>query len=152
MSGCRAFPARTSRFTCRTCLQTPGDWLDAPLAARWEQVRQTRRVVTAALEVQRTAKMIGASLEAAPVVHVGDPAMLAALRSVDLADLCITSDLALTGDPAPQDAFRLPDVADIAVGFRLAEGEKCQRCWKILPDVNSHPHPHVCARCDAALG
>ncbi|MGR3709387.1 MAG: zinc finger domain-containing protein, partial [Alterinioella nitratireducens] len=33
-----------------------------------------------------------------------------------------------------------------------AEGEKCQRCWKILPDVGRHDHPGICGRCDAALG
>ena len=36
-------------------------------------------------------------------------------------------------------------------GPRLAEGEKCARCWKILPDVGTHAHPGVCSRCDAAL-
>jgi isoleucyl-tRNA synthetase len=38
------------------------------------------------------------------------------------------------------------------VVFEKAEGAKCQRCWKILPDVGSHPHALVCARCNAALG
>ncbi|MDZ4135613.1 MAG: class I tRNA ligase family protein, partial [Paracoccaceae bacterium] len=58
---------------------TPSDWLNPGLAAKWVQIRQARRVVTAALEVQRTAKVIGASLEAAPVIHVVDAAILAAL-------------------------------------------------------------------------
>ena len=108
--------------------------------------------MTAALEVQRTAKVIGASLEAAPVVHVEDAGALAALRSVDFADLCITSGLTLTADPAPAEAFRLPEVPGVGVVFELAMGEKCQRCWKILPDVGTHQHPHTCARCNAALG
>jgi isoleucyl-tRNA synthetase len=57
----------------------------------------------------------------------------------------------VTTAPAPADAFRLPDVADVAVVFAEAEGEKCQRCWKILPDVGTHSHPGTCARCDDAL-
>jgi isoleucyl-tRNA synthetase len=35
--------------------------------------------------------------------------------------------------------------------FERADGEKCQRCWKILPDVGIHSHQHVCERCDEAL-
>ena len=108
--------------------------------------------MTAALEVQRTAKVIGASLEAAPVVHVEDAAVLKSLKSVPFADLCITSGIVVTSDPAPQEAFRLPDVPGVGVVFELAPGEKCQRCWKILPDVNTHKHPHTCKRCNDALG
>jgi len=96
--------------------------------------------------------VIGASLEAAPVVHVEDRDTLAALKSVDFADICITSALVLTADPEPQEAFRLPEVPGVGVVFEPAEGGKCQRCWKILPDVGSHPHPGTCARCDAVLG
>jgi isoleucyl-tRNA synthetase len=131
--------------------ETPADWLNEPLAAKWALVRQVRRVVTAALEVQRSAKEIGASLEAAPVVHVRDAEALKVLKSVDFADICITSDLVLTHDPIPAEAFRLPEVEGVGVVFERAEGEKCQRCWRILPDVGRHGHPGACARCDAAL-
>ena len=146
------FPGEESSVHLQDMPETPAAWLDEALAAKWAQLRQVRRAVTAALEVQRTAKVIGASLEAAPVVHVEDAGALAALRSVDFADLCITSGLTLTADPAPAEAFRLPEVPGVGVVFELALGEKCQRCWKILPDVGSHKHPHTCARCNAALG
>jgi isoleucyl-tRNA synthetase len=146
------FPGEESSVHLEDMPETPVAWLDEALAAKWAQLRQVRRVVTAALEVQRSAKVIGASLEAAPVVHVEDAGALAALRSVDFADLCITSGLTLTADPAPAEAFRLPEVPGVGVVFELAMGEKCQRCWKILPDVGSHRHPHTCARCNSALG
>jgi isoleucyl-tRNA synthetase len=132
--------------------ETPAGWRDDVLAAKWDKVRRARRAVTAALEVERAAKVIGASLEAAPVVHVEDAATLAALKTVAFDDLCITSALTLTADPAPAEAFRLPEVPGIGVVFERAEGEKCARCWKILPDVGSHKHPGTCARCDEALG
>ena len=45
----------------------------------------------------------------------------------------------------------MAETPGIGVVFELAEGEKCQRCWKILPDVGSHPHPAVCGRCDDVL-
>jgi isoleucyl-tRNA synthetase len=130
---------------------TPDAWFDDALAAKWAGIRRARRVVTAALEVQRADKVIGASLEAAPVVHVEDVDLLAALKSVAFADLCITSDLTLTNDPAPAEAFRISEVSGIAVVFEKASGEKCGRCWKVLPDVGRHSHAGVCGRCDAAL-
>jgi isoleucyl-tRNA synthetase len=146
------FPGEDQSVHLQDMPATPEGWRDEALAAKWASLRQVRRAVTAALEVQRTAKVIGASLEAAPMVHVEDAGVLEALKSVDFAELCITSALSLSADPAPQDGFRLPDVPGVGVVFALAEGAKCQRCWKILPDVNTHRHPHVCARCNDALG
>ena len=70
-----------------------------------------------------------------------DAALLAALKSVDFADLCITSGMQLTADPEPPEAFRLPDVPGIGVVFEPAIGEKCERCWKVLPDVGQPPPP-----------
>ena len=108
-------------------------------------------MVTAALEVQRQEKVIGASLEAAPTVHVDDAAEIEALKSVAFEDICITSAISVTHDPSPQEAFRLPESSGIGVVFERADGEKCQRCWKILPDVGTHAHAHTCARCNEAL-
>ncbi|WP_299564170.1 isoleucine--tRNA ligase [uncultured Sulfitobacter sp.] len=130
---------------------TPEGWLDVDLAAKWAAVRAARRVVTAALEVQRTDKVIGASLEAAPIVYVEDDAQRAALKSVSFEDVTITSDIAVNGDAAPADAFRLPEIAGVAVVFAKAAGDKCERCWKVLPDVGTHTHPGICARCDEAV-
>ena len=146
------FPGEDSSIHLQDIPETPASWKDEALAAKWVKVRRARRAVTAALEVQRTDKVIGASLEAAPVVHIDDAEMLEALKSVSFDDLCITSAISLTGDPAPAEAFRLPEVAGVGVVFEKAEGEKCQRCWKILPDVGTHQHPGTCQRCDDALG
>ena len=131
-------------------VETPSAWRDDALATKWAEVRRVRRVVTGALEVERTAKVIGASLEAAPTVYVTAQTALL-LETVDFDDLCITSGITVSTDPAPDGAFRLDDVADVAVQFDRAMGEKCQRCWKILPDVGTHSHAGVCGRCDAAL-
>lgn len=146
------FPSEDDSAHLHDFPATPAEWLDPALAAKWEAVRRARRAVTAALELKRADKTIGASLEAAPVVHVEDADLLAALRSVDFADVCITSAIQLSADPAPPEAFRLPEVPGIGVVFEEAPGQKCQRCWKILPDVGSHAHEATCARCDAVLG
>jgi isoleucyl-tRNA synthetase len=131
---------------------TPAGWRDDALADKWARLRRLRRVVTGALEIERAQKRIGASLEAAPVVHVEDPELLALARSVDVAELCITSGVELTDAPAPADAFRLEDVPGVAVVPRLAEGRKCARSWKISPLVGSDPdYPDVTPRDAAAL-
>ena len=130
---------------------TPNAWLNPDLAEKWAMIRRVRRVVTAALEVQRTEKVIGASLEAAPVLYLANKAVKEVLDQMPFADICITSDLTLSTDAAPSDAFTLADIEGVAVSFVKAEGEKCGRCWKILPDVGTHNHAGVCGRCNDAL-
>jgi isoleucyl-tRNA synthetase len=145
------FPGDDSSVHLEDFAETPDDWRDDALAAKWATVRRARRVVTGALEVERTGKVIGASLEAAPTVHVtADVAKVLETTAFD--DLCITSAITISTEAAPEGAFRLDDVADIAVVFAHAAGDKCERCWKILPDVGTHAHAGVCGRCDTALG
>ena len=146
------FPGEDGSVHLQDFPATPPEWRDAALAAKWEAIRRVRRVVTGALELERRDKRIGASLEAAPVVHVTDATTRATLAGIDFADVCITSALTVSGDPPPASTFTLEDAPGIGVVPRLATGEKCARCWKILPDVGTHAHAGVCARCDAALG
>jgi isoleucyl-tRNA synthetase len=129
----------------------PEAWRDDALAAKWARVREVRRVVTGALERAREQKTIGSSLQAHPRVHV-DPTYEADLAGVDLAEVAITSDLDLVVGEGPADAFRLEDVAQVAVVVGLAEGDKCQRCWRILPEVGAREDaPGTCGRCADVL-
>ncbi|SDX43741.1 isoleucine--tRNA ligase [Roseicitreum antarcticum] len=147
------FPGDASSVHLQDIPATPTDWRNPALAGKWFGIRAVRRVVTAALEVARRDKVIGASLEAAPIVHLADPNLRDALQTVDFADLCITSTVVLTTETAPDGAFTLPDVPGVAVVFAKAEGEKCGRCWKISADVGQYPaHPGTCPRCAEALG
>ena len=145
------FPGDDSSVHLVDIPETPPAWRNDVLADKWAGVRGVRRAVTAALEVQRTGKVIGASLEAAPVVYIENDDLREAVASVPFEDVCITSSISVTADPAPADAFRLPEVAGVAVVFEKAAGEKCARCWKVLPDVGLFAHAGVCARCNAAL-
>ncbi len=125
---------------------------DEKLAAKWEIIRDVRRVVTGALEVERAAKHIGSSLEASPLVYVSDKNIFDTLFDVDLAEVCITSNAMVTSDDAPAAAFRLSDVPGVAVVVEKAVGIKCARSWKILPDVGSDPeYPDVSPRDARAL-
>jgi isoleucyl-tRNA synthetase len=125
---------------------------DDALAARWQTIREVRRVVTGALELERAAKRIGSSLEASPLVYVSDRKILDILFDIDLAEICITSNAMVTDDEAPADAFRLNDVPGVAVVVEKAVGTKCARSWKILPTVGEDAdYPDVSPRDAQAL-
>lgn len=125
---------------------------DDALAAKWETIRDVRRVVTGALELERAAKNIGSSLEASPLVYVSDKNVFTTLFDVDMAEVCITSNAMVTNDDAPANAFTLADVPDVAVVVEKAVGTKCARSWKILPTVGEDvEYPDVSPRDAQAL-
>jgi isoleucyl-tRNA synthetase len=125
---------------------------DDALAAKWETIRDVRRVVTGALELERAAKTIGSSLEASPLVYVSDKSIFNTLFDIELAEVFITSNAMATNDDAPAGAFRLNEVPGVAVVVEKAVGIKCARSWKILPDVGSDPeYPDVSPRDAEAL-
>jgi len=131
---------------------TPQSWRDDALAEKWRKLRNVRRVVTGALELERAAKRIGSSLEAHPIVHIADADLFAAVVDIDLAEICITSGATLVEGEGPGDAFRLPDVAGVAVVPKLAQGKKCARSWKISESVGLDPQfPDVTPRDAQAL-
>jgi isoleucyl-tRNA synthetase len=136
----------------RTYPETPANWRDDALAAKWDKLRDIRRVVTGALELARADKKIGASLQAHPVVHLTSERRQM-LDGVDLSEIAITSGITLSDAAAPSGAFTLADVDGVAVQVNLAEGEKCERCWQVLPEVGSHKdHPSLCNRCTDVVG
>jgi isoleucyl-tRNA synthetase len=144
------FPGEQSSVHLRTFPDVPADWLDPELAAKWDEIRDIRRVVTGALEIERKEKRIGSSLQAGPVVYLSVDRR-AALDGIDFAEVCITSSIATVEGEAPAEAFRLGDVAGVAVVPKAAEGHKCQRCWQVLPEVGRQKKPDLCRRCDAAV-
>ena len=132
--------------------ETPLDWKDEALAARWEKIFRVRRVVTGAIEVERREKRIGSSLEAAPTVFVSDPDLLAAYQGEVAEDIFITSQAVLSADAAPDGAFQLADEASVAVLPGRASGIKCARSWKYFDPATADPDfPDVTARDAAAI-
>ena len=121
------------------------DWADAELLKKWKRLRELRRAVTGALELKREAKEIGSSLEAAATLQLSDVSDLAMFDTVDLPEIAITSTatvVALAQKDAP------PGYAMVEI--TRAEGEKCDRCWRVLPEVAPSPR-HICNRCTQAI-
>jgi isoleucyl-tRNA synthetase len=131
--------AWTSRFGEETSVHLqdlptiPADWADAALGAKWDKLRELRRGLTGAIEVMRQQKEVKSSLEAGVALTTEH---LALLSGEDWAELCIVSDYAAAEEGS---AFK-------------ALGQKCERCWRILPEVGKSPaHPGLCLRCEAVV-
>ena len=85
-----------------------------------------------------------AQMEGAPRVFIADPDLATAFQGLDPAEVFRTSQARLVaGDGPPREglagAFRLPEVPGVAVEPVRAEGRKCARSWRILPEVGADP-------------
>jgi isoleucyl-tRNA synthetase len=130
----------TARFGEESSVHTtlfpeiPGHWRNAALAERWTKIREERGGITIAIEEMRRSKTIGASLQAIACIPDAAAALIANLA--DWADICITS----------RAVFRAQ------AGAELADGQKCERCWRVLPEVGAtQNHPTLCLRCCEAV-
>jgi isoleucyl-tRNA synthetase len=145
---CR-YPGDDSSLHLQDFPETPKAWLNPALGEKWVRIMRARKSVTAAIEVRRTAKEIGSSLEAAPRFGCADDETFHDLQSIDFGEVCITAPVKLELMPT---ADRTLSPGQPYVGVDLALGHKCERCWKVLPDVGTHKHPGTCKRCNDALG
>ncbi|MBI1391657.1 MAG: isoleucine--tRNA ligase [Alphaproteobacteria bacterium] len=128
--------------------ETPAEWRDDALAARWDALRRVRRVATGALELARREKRIGSSNEAAITLHLSTDELRAVVAGRDLAELFITGAVDLAAGDGPQGAFRMDDAPGVAVIVSEAGGEKCERCWRYTGDVGAEiDRPDLCGRC-----
>jgi isoleucyl-tRNA synthetase len=129
----------------RVIPETPSAWRNEAEAERWGRIDQVLAAVTGALELERREKRIGSALEAAPEVLVEDAQLHAAFDGVDPAEVFRTSQATLK--PGTGDGFRLDPSSPISVRPFRAEGAKCARCWRILPEVANE----LCIRCTEAV-
>jgi isoleucyl-tRNA synthetase len=131
------YPEATSNCL-RVFPETPDAWRNDAEAARWAKVERVLEVVTGALEVERREKRIGSALEAGPKVWL-TPELMAAFDGLDGAEVFRTSQATLVAGDGPASAFRLPERPGVAVEPLKAEGKKCARSWRILPEVGTDP-------------
>lgn len=141
---------------------------------------QVRAEVNQALDAARQAKIIGGSLEAYVELTIPRGTRLAetisAFTPEELAELLIVSrgivvladsdsimgasTTESTGDTVTKmRVLSLPDSssASIRVGVSAADGLKCGRCWRVVPElvtqeagVPGREPGQVCARCNSA--
>jgi isoleucyl-tRNA synthetase len=112
--------------------QIPSKWQNKKLSEKWEKFKIIKKVVNAALEVQRANKVIGSSLEADVQVYLSKDYFKIA-KDFDLSENFITSKAEAKHIKNDENFFKLEGIDDIKVMVKKAEGEKCPRCWKIFP-------------------
>ena len=124
----------------------PKDWRDVSLARKWTYLREIRGTLTKTLEEERKDGTIKSSLQAgAELRFLGTNDTL--LSANEWAELLIVSAVELSSVATPH-----AEGTDIQIGFKLAAGEKCARCWKVLEEVGSvAAHPTLCLRCVDAV-
>jgi isoleucyl-tRNA synthetase len=131
-------------------LATPAAWADPGLIRKWSRIRELRRVITGALELARADKIIGSSLEAAPVLVVTDAGDKALFDTVDLAEIAITSTASVEIADSLDGLYTVPEIKGAGARFAKATGEKCARCWRVLEEVKAPTY--LCDRCTDAVG
>ena len=108
-----------------------------------EDLLKARAVIQQAIEAARQAKKIGSNLEATVRLTLPATGFDHAIwqdRSA-LQEFFILSDLHLTRG------------SELAAEVEVCSHQKCERCWRLLPDVGSHDeHPTLCGRCVEAVG
>jgi isoleucyl-tRNA synthetase len=115
----------------------PESWRNDALAAKWTRVRDVRRLGTTKLEAMRQGGQIGSSLQAEVTLFFPDGEDRL-LGEADWADNLIVSTV----------RFGSADAA-VAAEATVASGEKCARCWRVLPEV--HAETKLCLRCTDAV-
>ncbi len=131
--------------------EVPAEWLNAELGVKWDKIRDIRGVITGALEIERRDGRIGSSLQAHPQVYVSKE-QASLLDGLSMDEICITSQITINTGKMPKEAFKSDDVADVGVVSKPAEGDKCGRCWRILPEVGKAAEGHhLCKRCADAV-
>lgn len=130
----------------------PSEWHKPHLGAQYKILRNIRRVITGAIEEKRATGHIKSSLQAEAIVFTPDLDVAQMLQRIDLADFSITSAAQVKCEAIPSSSYCLEDVESIGVIVQEAQGEKCVRCWKILPEVEpKNDHSCLCYRCRRAV-
>ena len=118
----------------------PKEWENFKLHQRWEKLKIIRKVVNTAMETKRASKDIGSSLEADIKLYLNDD-YIQLVKDIDLSEYFITSKAEVQKMTQDKNLFMLDGIENIKVLVKKAEGEKCNRCWKIFP--------HPCVRCNS---
>lgn len=123
---------------------------DQSLVDKWQRIYDIREAAKKALEIKRTEKVIGSSLEAGVILYCEE-------KDIDffnenrelLRTVCIVSDLTI--QPDKQGAFVFEQLG-LSMDIFKAQGEKCERCWTYSTTVGRNSsHPTLCERCCAVL-
>jgi isoleucyl-tRNA synthetase len=139
------------------------EWKNEAEAERWREIISVRDVVNLALEKARNEKLIGSALEAHPVVYLnprwgleysgkGPDTIMSRFATSGIspeqfaAETFITSSASFVLEAPPAEAT-LHANPNVGVVIAKADGKKCARSWRILPEVGTDPrYPELSLR------
>ena len=121
----------------------------AGLEEDWAHLLRIRELVNIELETLRANKSIGKGLDAAITLTVtegSDEGLLLRRYEDALPEFLNVSQVTVKSVAAKQEP------AALLINAEVAAGSKCERCWRVVPDVGSDARwPSVCSRCSEAL-
>ncbi|XP_021853380.1 isoleucine--tRNA ligase, chloroplastic/mitochondrial isoform X2 [Spinacia oleracea] len=136
----------------------------------WSTFLELRTEVNKVLELARTEKLIGSSLEAKVYIHTPDASLSNRLHEMceaeidadSLHHLFITSQAEIISCMEDIPSGKIPYTGEYVVqgsdkkvwiGVSRAQGSKCERCWNYSTQVGSFTeHPTLCPRCYNVVG
>ena len=120
----------------------PLAWQNDHLFKRWSKLNYVRQVCNSAIEVKRSNKELGSSLEADLEIYLDDQYLKLA-KEINLSEYCITSRaIAKPFDDKKENLFQIENISGVKVLVKKAKGKKCPRCWKI---TNNKCDKNMCA-------
>ncbi|KAE9598673.1 putative isoleucine--tRNA ligase [Lupinus albus] len=141
-------------------------WLALPTEEieLWEKILELRTEVNKVLEIARTGKLIGASLDAKVHIYTSDSGLASQLSELCAAEidadtlnrLFITSQVEILSSLEDEHNANIPYSGEcliqgkskVWIGISSAGGSKCERCWNYSEHVGSFlDHPTLCKRC-----
>jgi isoleucyl-tRNA synthetase len=130
------FPSETDSIHLHDFPEMPAEWRDDALAEKWAKLRARRSTATQLLEQLRRDGDIGSSLQAKVIIP---PAGEADFDPAFWEEFLIVSQVEQGIESGPLRVEKAP-------------GTKCDRCWRVLPEVGaSAAHPTLCRRCEAVV-
>ena len=116
------------------------------LEEKWNHILELKEMVAKELEVARSEKVIGHSLNAKVTIFADEKEYSFLKENQEqLETVFIVSDLQIEQRKADQ-------TEKLAVKVEVAEGEKCERCWKYSTTVGEDKeNPTICHRCSSAI-
>ena len=130
---------KSSSIHLETFPKIPAEWENKNLSKKWKKFKKIRKVVNAAMEIKRSDKDIGSSLEADVQIYLKED-YLEVVKDFDLSENFITSKAEAKKMSNDNNFFKIDGIEGVGVFVKKADGQKCQRCWKISPGP--------CVRCE----
>jgi len=124
---------------------TPNEaWRNANLAEKINRVKEIRRLITTKIEVMRKDKIVGSSLQASVVVYDSENKM-PDFSEEFWNEITITSGFKILREAVPS---TIENIDGIGIDVVVATGHKCERCWKIVENLDEN---NLCERCQQVV-